>query len=131
MFIHIATRERPKPHSLILQSSQGSEIERYERRKKSAHSLHSIIIKCLNDEPKKRPSAAKLCRDLSDMRVSSECQEADRATHSLTNGLTDKQKEICEQNEEKEAIKNELTGKEVELQQQEERYCKQKEEKDN
>ena len=119
--IHIVTRETPKPHPLALQSSQSSEIERYERslkKIKSTHPLHPIIIECLNDEPKKRPSAAKLCRDLSDMRVSSEyrvSQEADRLTASIMAlQIKHLQKEI-----------GELSATQGELQQQEEEFRKQ------
>ena len=128
--LHIATRETPKPRPLALQSSQSSEIERYERSLneiKSTHPLNAIIIKCLNDEAKKRPSAAKLCRDLSDMKTSPEYRsslEAERVTTTLMGlQIEHLQKEICEQNDEKEALKNTLTTAQTELREQEEALC--------
>lgn len=127
--IHIATRQMPKPHAMALQSSESSEVERYEHslsKVNPKHLLYPIIFKCLNDEPSKRPSAAKLCCEFSDMRESSgyrTSQKAERVATELA-GLQIKhlQGVVGKQNDENEQLRSQLEDKQVEIQQQGEEF---------
>lgn len=127
--IHIATRETPKPRPLALQSNKTlSETERYERSLKKLktpmHPLYQIITECLSDEPEKCPSAAELCRQLSEIKNSTDyriSKKDDQASsQALCLQIKEMQKEIDKEASENEALRNELEEQQTELQQQKE-----------
>ena len=117
--IHIATRELPKPHTQ--QSQESSEVERYEESlqkvENKKHPLYPLIIKCLNDTDYLRPSATKLCQELTGMIKSSAYRNSQSAEHISTElvGLQIEyvQDQLREKTEENEALKCKQTEMEA------------------
>ena len=113
---------------MALQSNKTmSETERYKSSLEmvnDTHPLRQIIIECLSNEPDKRPSAAKLCSQLSEMRRSSDYRTSYKTdqicSEVLSVEIKQMQKEIDGETSKNEELRNELEDKETELQQQRE-----------
>ena len=126
--IHIATRQTPRPRPLALQSNKTiSETERYKSSLEmvnDTHPLRQIIIECLSNEPDKRPSAAKLCSQLSEMKSSSDHRNSLKTDQICSEVLSLKikqmRKEIDKETSKSEELRKELEEKETESQQQRE-----------
>ena len=116
--IHIATRETPQPHP---QSKECSEIQRYERSLKrldGGHPMYPLIIECLSDKGSDRPSAAKLCQELSDMCTSSgyhKSMQADSTATKIVNMHI--HWKVLEKAEENAALRKQLEDKQREFKQ--------------
>ena len=126
--IHIATRQIPKPPAQAVQADNISEVERYtsslrKMRLVPKHPLHSIIIQCLNDKPNRRPSAAKLCVLISEMKTSTGYRNSFESEHLSTKlvslQIKHMQKEVCERDKENETLRAHLESKQEEIQQKE------------
>ena len=85
--IHVATREMPKPLTQAYWSKINSEIERYKSSLAKVdvkHPLLPLIQECLKDDSRERPSAGKICRELSGMRKSDRYLNSLMADHVST-----------------------------------------------
>ena len=118
--IHIATRELPQPH---IHSRESTEVERYEtslkKVEKKSHPLYPLIIKCLNDEDHLRPSATKLCQELSALIRSSAYRTSQSAEHISTELVGQQieyvQDKLREKTEEVKVLEEELKCAQTEL----------------
>ena len=129
--IHITTQEIPSPLALAHQSSEISEIERYANsleKVDNKHPLHPIIRECLNDESTLRPSAGKLCSELSDIRQSANYDNSQIASLAATR-ITGEQLQYTQK--QVKLLQTQLECKQEELKHQEgeltEQLCLQKE----
>ena len=137
--IHIATQQTPRPRPLALQSNKTtSEVERYKSSLEMVNDMHplrQIIIECLSNEPDKRPSAAKLCSQLSEMKSSSDHRNSLKTNQISSEVLSLQIKQMQEENDRKsEELRNELQQQREEVmqhQQAQEKLKKAIEEKQN
>ena len=115
--IHIATRQIPKPPAQAVQANNITEVERYSSSLRTMrlvpkHPLHSIIIQCLNDEANRRPSAAKLCVLISEMKTSTGYRNNFESEHLSTElvslQIKHMQKAACERDKENETLRAHL-----------------------
>ena len=127
--IHTVTQGTPQsyPHT-----KEGSEIKRFERsleKVDSNHLLHPLIIECLNNDSSLRPSSAKLCQELSNMRTSTDYYNSLKADHMAKNlvklQLQSANVKIKEKTKEIVDLQKEVEDTQVELERQNKEFCKQ------
>ena len=136
--MHIITRQMPRPLTKVLEPDNGciSETLRYAASLKQVdckHPMHQLIVECLHDVPFQRPAATKLCKELSEMKKSSNYKNSktsDLLAKSLVYLHNQSLKEkVHEKAEENKTLNEQLERAQGELQQREEEVQKAEEER--